>query len=452
MRATSALLPVATAVLLLTGCERPRPTRRPSADVTVSAAPGGDAKTRDLDIAFYEQRLREDPESALDRSRLAQLYLSRARETGSYNDIERAERLARQSLAVRESHNAGTYMLLASALLAKHDFAGALAAARRLNVLDPESPVARGLLGEVLLEIGSYDEAGAIFRALEPSSKELAVAPRLVRWYELTGHLAQARSLARYASVRARTEGALSREQIAWFHLRVGELALKAGDAHEADSVFALALSIFPDDYRVYAAAARAAALRGRWRDAIAAGEKSVATQLDPATLGVLSDAWSALGDTAQAASYARAMTASALAQPGAIHRAWGLFLVDRHRDVKDVLARVRREQRTRRDVYGNDLLAWSLHALGREREAWAAARRAVAQGTEDAQLWYHAAEIAHAAGSDTEARALADRAAALNPRFSPSGPARLAALRVALGGDTRTQAPLPAARATGGR
>ncbi len=54
---------------------------------------------RDADIAFFSRRVAADPIGAADRSRLAALYLQRARETANYEDYRRAERLARRSLA-----------------------------------------------------------------------------------------------------------------------------------------------------------------------------------------------------------------------------------------------------------------------------------------------------------------------------------------------------------------
>jgi len=106
--------------------------------VTAAASPPApsESEIRSLDIEFYERRIAEDSLSAADRSRLAGLYLQRARETGSYPDYERAAALARESLALRESHNAPTYVLLASALLAKHEFAEALRVARSLYASD----------------------------------------------------------------------------------------------------------------------------------------------------------------------------------------------------------------------------------------------------------------------------------------------------------------------------
>src|SRR3982750_1531131 len=70
------------------------------------AAVKTESEVRSLDIEFYERRIAEDSFSAADRSRLAALYLQRARETGSYPDYGRAADLARRSLALREAHNA----------------------------------------------------------------------------------------------------------------------------------------------------------------------------------------------------------------------------------------------------------------------------------------------------------------------------------------------------------
>ena len=117
----------------------------------VTAAPTAPARSeseiRSLDIAFYERRIAEDSFSAADRSTLAGLYLQRARETGSYPDYERAAQLAHRSLALRESHNAATYVLLTSALLAKHEFTAALHSARTLYASDTTDASHAALLG-----------------------------------------------------------------------------------------------------------------------------------------------------------------------------------------------------------------------------------------------------------------------------------------------------------------
>ena len=56
-----------------------------------------ESEIRDRDIEFYERRAAKDTTSASDRSRLAALYMDRARSMGGFTDYQRAERLARQA-------------------------------------------------------------------------------------------------------------------------------------------------------------------------------------------------------------------------------------------------------------------------------------------------------------------------------------------------------------------
>ncbi len=371
-----------------------RSLRATARATAVSHARAADASRRDADIAFYAERVAADSIGAADRGRLAALYLQRAREMGDFEDYRRAEALARRSLALRVAHNSNTYMSLASALLAQHRFAEALRVARDLNARDPGVPGHQALLAEIELELGRYDAARRLFDSLWPARHDLAVAPRLARWAELTGRPDLARRLLDAALAQAKARADLPPEQLAWFHLRGGDLALRHGRFAEAEYAFRAGLTVFPSDYRLLAAQARLAAARGHWRDAIAYGDAAIATVPDPATFGVVSDAYAALGDSAHAAEYARAMEVAVLGQPGAWHRAWSLFLLDHNRRVPEVLAHVTRELETRRDIYGYDLLAWALHQSGRDGAARAAMARALALGTDDPLLLRHAAAI----------------------------------------------------------
>ena len=382
----------AAAAVAAIGAMRTTAAARTAAAVALARAE--DTRRRDADVAFFVRRVAADPMGAADRSRLAALYLQRGRETGDFEDYRRAEALARRSLELRLAHNARTYVVLASALLAQHRFTEALAVARDLNARDPGVARSQALLAEVELELGRYAEARALFDSLWPARRDLAVAPRLARWAEIRGDTALARRLLDGALATARRRRDLPAEQLGWFYLRVGDYALRYGRLDEAAYALRAGLEVFPSDYRLLAGLARLEAARGRWREAVRWGEEAIAVVPDPATFGVISDAYAALGDSAQAAEYARAMELAVLGQPGQWHRAWSLFLLDHDRRVPEVLAHVREELETRRDVYGYDLLAWALHKAGRDGEARAAMAAALAQGTKDPLLLRHAAEI----------------------------------------------------------
>ncbi|MEP6688249.1 MAG: tetratricopeptide repeat protein [Gemmatimonadales bacterium] len=393
-----------------------------------TAAPSG-ARIRDLDIEFYRARVVRDPRSARDFTQLAGLYLQRARETADNEDLVRAEETARHSLALRRGRNDAAFGVLASSLMGQHRFAEALEVSEALLTADSTSVAARGLVAEAELELGQYPEAAHEFGRLATYQADLGVAPRLARWAELRGRPEEARRLLRQALEAASRRHGMPREQVAWFHLRLGDLALRAGHLDEATRELNAGLEILPGDHRLLGTLARLHAVRHDWRRAAEVGELAVSQSLDPATLGLLHDAWTALGDSAKAAEYYHAMAVAVLRQPGPYHRAWSLFLLDHGREVPRVLANVESELRTRHDVYGYDLLAWALHRSGRDTDARAPMARALALGTRDAMLFYHAGMIARALGDTAATRARLDTAFVINPYWHPTQPGEARAL-----------------------
>jgi tetratricopeptide (TPR) repeat protein len=361
--------------------------------IAMPAIPYDESSVRDRDIEFYARRLSEDPESATDRVTLAKLLFTRSRITGSVSDLTRAEELARESIAGRAQRNYGAFELLASILMARHEFGEARAVARQLDSLNPGTPSHLALLGEIELELGDYDSAAKHFGAIQYDGRNFTTGARLARWYELTGRLGKARTFLKHSIAKVDRRDDLPREQVAWFHYRLGDLELRAGNTAAADSAFLRSLDRNPEDSRALGGLARSAFARGEWQRAIEFGERATAAQLDPETLGVVSAAYRKLGNKEQASSYAKAMSASALEQPGPIHRAWGLFLLD-HGTANDrarVLKLARQELEDRRDIYGHDLLAWALYRNGQIVEARVEMQLALAQGTEDVMLADHA-------------------------------------------------------------
>jgi tetratricopeptide (TPR) repeat protein len=379
------------------------------------APPRNESRIRELNIGFFERRLARDPSSAYDLAQLASLHLQRGRERGDPGDVLRAEELARRSLASRDTRNTKGYTTLVTTLMTEHRFNEARMEAERLLSLDSTEVSSRAILAEIDMELGRYEAARARFGALYGQRTNLAVAPRLARWLELEGQVEEARRLLTDALARALANPKMPREQIAWFHLRVGDLELRSGHPRSAERAYRAGLAAAPDDARLLAAMARVESARGRRRDAIAFGEQSIAIAPDPATLGLIGDAYAALGDSTKAQEYIHAMEVVTLAQPGGYHRGWSLFLLDHGRRIPEVLAQVETEIRTRPDIYGWDLLAWALHRSGRDREALPAMARALSLGTRDAMLFNHMAMIERGLGHRIAAQQYLERAQCLS-------------------------------------
>lgn len=386
-------------------------------------------------ISFYEARVRDDRRAAADRANLAGLYLQRSRETGDFEDVIRAEETARQSLAVRAKFNSKAFRMLAASLLAQHRFTEALEVARELVRIWPEDAAHRALLGEIQMELGDYEAARITFGSLESARNNLAVSPRLARWAEITGHPAEARRIFEETRRQALPRTDLTPEQMAWYHFRVGEIALRHGDLDRAEEAFHAGLEIFPNDYRILSGMARLEAARTNWKESIAYGERAINAVLDPATLALMSEVSVARGDSDKAAEYAKVMEVSILQQMGALHRDWGLFLLDHGRRIPEVASQAAEEIRTRQDIYGYDLLAWALHKQGRNVEAKQAMTSALRMGTQDPSLFFHAGMIERALGNDEAAQRYLRKALKVNKRFHPTHPASAEAVLDSIAG-----------------
>ncbi|MBA2292678.1 MAG: tetratricopeptide repeat protein [Gemmatimonadales bacterium] len=350
---------------------------------------------RDADIAFYMKRVSEDPTGALDELRLAALYLQRARERGAPADLLQAETSARRSLVNRRAHNAEAYRALALALIGQHRFIEARAAADSLVADDPSSVSARSLLGEILLELGEYPAADTIFTALDQSGVDPAVGSRIARWAALRGRSAHARALLTNARATVHEQFGVPAEQVAWFDLRLGELALTVGQHDDAAQHFAAALAIVPDDPRTHLALARLDLARDDAAGALEHSTTAMNLGEDPMAFAITSEAYRRQGDSLESDRYLAAFeTAIAAAPPSAWHRDWQIALLDRGRQVDAVLAQAEADLKVRRDVFGWDLYAWALHHAGRNADASTAMAKALASGTEDVRLQAHARAI----------------------------------------------------------
>lgn len=351
-------------------------------------------RVRDADIQFYQDRIARDPSGAIDLVRLGALRLARYRQTGDEQELVAAEEEARQSLNNRSERNPGAWQLLTAALLGQHRFVEAESSAMALVQLTPEDGTSRAILGEVWLELGKYKDGDSLFRSLTPQRFNPAITPRYARWCELRGRAAEARRLLETSRDSARSRSQVGPAQLAWYELRLGELALRFGAHREARNRLDAGLALVPDDWHLLAARARLALEQGDERTAISLGDSSLSLHLDPATLAIVGDAWKARGDSSKAEEYFRAMEALTSAPKGGFHRAWYLALLNHDRRVPEVLAAVQRDLKSRQDIYGWDLFAWALFKSGRVAEARIAMAHALVWNSEDPSLLRHAREI----------------------------------------------------------
>lgn len=382
--------------------------------------PGPAAGRLDANIDFLAARATEDPYGATNQAWLGMLYLQRARESANPADVERGEAAARESLRLRSMNNSAAYAILASSLIEQHRFGEALLAAQRLETEDPENLSYRAMVAEIQMELGDYPEAAKRFTSLESATNDLDVAPRLAHWLELTGNTKKARILLYGIREQALATVGIPEEQMAWYHLRIGDFERRHGHLRDAEKALQAGLAIWPDDYRLIDASTRLYAARREWGRALEYGERLLSLSPTPEAFFLMSDISAASGDPSAAEEY-RAGAVAMLSGPlDNVHRVASMSLLDNGLRVGEILAMAENQLDVRHDIYGEDLYAWALYRAGEYDKASKVSQAALKLGTPDSMLLYHAGMIEKALGHERSARELLERCLDIDPAFHP--------------------------------
>ncbi len=392
---------------------------------------------RDKTISFYEQRVKRDAQDQISARTLAQQYMQRYREAGDIDDIKRAMRQARRSIALQPGNNWSAYEILASGETALHLFARALKDERYAHFDRPSDTNASAQIASLQMELGRYEAAHAeLMPVAEKNASDAGILAVLARYDELTGRLQDARKYLERGSVIMDSVIDNPAQARAWFHYRAGEVAFSSGLVDEAKRDERDALSTFPRYAPAFNSLARFCWATKDWRCALDAAQKGAAIVPLPETLGYEADAQRALGDT-NGARQTDALIVAIERIGNAYHvsdRLLAVYYSEHGIRLDDALRIARREIRARGDeIYAQDTLAWAAAMDGRWDEARRAMRKALRYDTEDARLQYHAGVIAQHFGNRSEAKQRLARALQLNAQFHPvyadDARARLAAL-----------------------
>jgi tetratricopeptide (TPR) repeat protein len=349
-------------------------------------------------IAFLEARTARDPHDVASWNRLAALYLGKLRTTGDHDHLDAAERAVEASLAaVPAEENRGALALLIRVRAGGHHFAAARELAREWLALEPGNREAWQGLGDALLELGEYEEAGRAFRKMASlGPPTVATESRLARLDFLHGRTRAAR---RHLETALRLAGA-DAEARSWCLWQLGELAFGAGRYDVAGRHYRAAVEVFPDSIPARGAVAKVAAARGQVEAAMRAYEEAIALDPHPTFLAALADLHLARGEEEAAkALFARIEEGAADERDRRLDRRHlALIYADHGMRLEDAYAYAKADYAERQDIYADDTLAWCAFKSGRLVEAREAMKRALRLGTKDARLEAHARAIKRAA------------------------------------------------------
>jgi len=395
------------------------------APVNGQIAPVSNVDTSDTDrrIAFWQDRLRTEPDSETAWTYLADLLELKGKQTGDLANYT-AARDAYQQAATIAPLSTLAHLGLARIDSTFHDFNGALAEATTVLEQNPSANSALAIIFDASLELGDMQLATDALSKLDSRvGASPAVTVRQARFAFLTGDAAGAQRLAEQAVTEADGRGDEG-AGLAFYQYLAGEYALFTGDIDSAQSAYESALDSLPGYYLAVAGEGRVAYARGDVQGAIQDLTSAVAAVPRPDLVAYLGSLCELAGDSASAdAQYDTVEFIAGLSATGTervYDREYSLFLSDHDRTPAVAVQRAADELTVRPDIYGYDTLAWAQHAAGRDAEALSTIQQAMVLGTPDAKLFIHAGLIELANGRTSEGQAHLRQGLDLHPTFSP--------------------------------
>ncbi len=418
MKRCNILLMLVTAGVLLTGCNRPLIGKRASA----AGAPGACAVALtphqgndpiDLEITRLQAEARDSTEASRLMERLGWTFVQKARLSYDPGYYKLAEACA-ACLESRHQDGPEALLLRGHVLNSLHRFKEAEAVARTL-VATRGLPFDYGLLGDALMEQGALAEAIGAYQKMidmKPGPQSYSRAAH-VRW--LKGDLSGAIELMRMAASAGDPRDG---ESAAWAYSRLANYELQAGAMKRARQACEAALMFKPDYAPALLVRGRILVAEAKYAEAIESLNRAAQLNPLPEYQWALADALRIAGRTEEASRIEDDLMRGGEASDP---RTFALYLATRRERTEQAVELAQRELETRADVFTLDALAWSLAAAGRNVEARSRITEALAEGTADARLFYHAGIIAAMNSQKNEARRWLGKASSLKQMLMPS-------------------------------
>jgi tetratricopeptide (TPR) repeat protein len=396
---------------------------------------GQNTKNIQQEIAFYKQRIQQQPTAGLERASLAQAYVKMARATGESSWYLLAERAAQESLVKLPFNNYAATIVLAKIAAAKHDFTQSQA------LLKPLPPQAETLalsttnylaLGDV---VTARKQADLLVQKL-PTSSNLTLRALVA--------VAQGRDTDAFRDFRA----AISAEEpeeasnSAWMRTLLGRLYYKRGQLQQAEELYESALQILPqyppallNKGELFVRHWQANPTQGYYPtqtyyrqqaieiyDRFFLSERQTPTVYDHIALRGLARVQKLQGDTAKAnATWEQAVARLRSDLTGFGHRReLAQLLLERgqSQDRTEALALMQAELKLRQDAETWVTLAAAYLQLGQLDKAQAAIDAALKSGIRDPAIFDRAAVIARSRGQSAQAKKYRELVKSTDPLF----------------------------------
>ncbi len=353
----------------------------------------------DQEIVRWQQKARSEKKEVVNLSleQLGWKYIEKARATYDPGYFKLAEACAACLSGQNSAALPEALLLRGHALHQMHNFKAAEPIAREL-VKARSLAFDHGLLGDVLMEQGKLKEAIAAYQEMMNQKPNLQAYSRAahVRW--LTGDLAGAAEMALLA---AQSGSPQDREATAWALTRLALYEWQLGKNAKAQQALNAALELQSDYAPALLLKGRMFLAEDKFAEAIAPLKQAAALNPLPEYQWTLAEALRGAGNHDEATKVEAALTTKGAQDDP---RTLSLYLATRNESTDQALRLAQAELAARADVFTYDALAWALRAAGKPAEARDAMKKALAEGTKDARMLYHAGVIAAQTSNKAEA------------------------------------------------
>jgi tetratricopeptide (TPR) repeat protein len=372
----------------------------------------GNSRT-DKEISRLQQQIRSGRNVQLWLEQLGWAFVAKARESFDPGFYKLAEQCAR-SIEMRNPQSQEAMLLRAHVLQNLHRFKESETLARRI-VQQRGLSFDYGLLGDALMEQGKLNDAVEAYQRMMNLKPDLRAYARAAHMRWLKGDLAGAIEAMELAVSAASPSDA---ESAAWVNTRLAFFEFQAGQVNEAEQRCAIALSLQNNYAPTLLLKGKMLLAQNRFSEAVDVLQQAARLNPLPEYRWTLAEAMRATARENEASKIeAQLRKSGATSDP----RTLAIFLATRHESPETALRLAQGELDSRSDVFTHDALAWSLTAAGKLAEAQSEIQRALAEGTQDARLFFHGAVIASEAGNADDAERWLRKASELSHLLLPS-------------------------------
>jgi tetratricopeptide (TPR) repeat protein len=202
-------------------------------------------KTTSKYFELWNSKIKEDSMQLLSFGIVGGEYNRYFQHTGDIQYLRKAEKALRRAVKIAAIGEAGYYRSLARNYISQHRFREALMLADSARVMGSGVNATQGLLFDLHMELGNYDEAEAYLDSIANFS-DFGYLIRLAKWNDHLGDLDQTIRLMEKAMAKA--ENSKNKDLMLWCYTNIADYYGHAGRIQESYDHYLKSLAIDPQN------------------------------------------------------------------------------------------------------------------------------------------------------------------------------------------------------------